>query len=366
MSVKDTPLLAEHEALSATLVDFAGWRMPLRYSGDLVEHQAVRTHGGLFDLSHMGEIEVSGPGAGEALDVAVVGRMSNLEIGRARYTMLCRDDGGILDDLIVYRTGDDRFLIVPNAANAALVLDELTTRTTSFDATVTDTRDDWALLALQGPLAEQVLSALTDTDLTACRYYSIVAGEVAGYPVQLARTGYTGEDGFELFCSPTEAPAIWRALLEAGSPVGVLPCGLACRDSLRLEAGMPLYGHELSTAVTPYEAGLGRVVALDKPDFVGKAALAARAESGPQRSLIGLRVDGRRAARAEHPVLDPATGGEIGEVTSGLPSPSLGFPIAMAYVPTDRAEPGTELAVSIRGTTVSATVVPKPFYRRDR
>ncbi|GAB3120589.1 glycine cleavage system aminomethyltransferase GcvT [Streptomyces calidiresistens] len=374
-----TPLDATHRELGAAMTDFAGWDMPLRYGSEREEHRAVREHVGLFDLSHMGEITVTGPAAGELLDHALVGHISAVATGRARYTMICDADGGILDDLIVYRTAGETFLVVANAANAQVVLDALRERAAGFDAEVRDDREAYALLAVQGPRAVELLSGLTGVELDAVKYYAGVPGTVAGVTAMIARTGYTGEDGFELFVAPKDAPALWAALMDArvpgpdGEPVGPVPCGLSCRDTLRLEAGMPLYGHELTRGTTPFDAGLGRVVRFDKPgDFVGRSALEAaarRAEAAPPRRLVGLVSDGRRVPRAGHPVVD-ADGKVIGEVTSGAPSPTLGRPIAMAYVDAAHAEPApageSGVAVDVRGTRESCAVVALPFYRRQR
>ncbi|MCF2528647.1 glycine cleavage system aminomethyltransferase GcvT [Yinghuangia soli] len=360
-----TPLDAVHDALGATMTDFAGWRMPLRYGSETAEHRAVREAAGLFDLTHMGEITVTGPEAARALDHALVGFVSKIGVDRARYSMICDADGGILDDLIVYRLGEDDFLVVANASNAAVVAGELLARAAGFDAVVTDRSEEYALLAVQGPHAVAILAPLADLDLDKVKYYAADRATVAGVDVLLARTGYTGEDGFELFCAPADAVRLWTSLAEAGAGHGLIPAGLSCRDTLRLEAGMPLYGHELTTSVTPYEANLGRVVRLDKPeDFVGRDALAAREKEGPRATLVGLRSPGRRVPRAGYAVLDPETKAPIGEITSGAPSPTLGAPIAMAYVPLDRAEPGTVLAVDIRGAAEPVEVVALPFYKR--
>ncbi|WP_418058695.1 glycine cleavage system aminomethyltransferase GcvT [Pimelobacter simplex] len=362
-----TPLHEVHRALGASFTDFAGWQMPVRYGSETAEHRAVRTTAGLFDLTHMGEIELSGPGAGAALDRALVGRPSAIGVGRARYSMICAEDGGIIDDLVVYRLADEHFLVVANASNVAVVAPELAARAQGYDVEVRDTSADWALLAVQGPASAEILAGLTELHVPDLKYYAIDAGTVAGIDVLLARTGYTGEDGFEVYCKPDDAAAIWAALSEAGQAHGLVPAGLACRDTLRLEAGMPLYGHELDRATTPFEANLGRVVVLDKPEgFVGDAALARRKEEGPQRVLVGLVSSGRRSPRAGYPVHDPATGAEVGIVTSGSPSPTLEKPIAMAYVPPALAEPGTRLAVSLRGTLEDAEVVALPFYTRTR
>ncbi|MFE2751533.1 glycine cleavage system aminomethyltransferase GcvT [Actinosynnema sp. NPDC059335] len=364
MESRRTPLHAEHEALGAQFTDFAGWRMPLRYDSELAEHRAVRTSAGLFDLTHMGEIVLTGPEAGAALDHALVGHASAIGVGRARYTMICEADGGVIDDLIVYRTGDREYIVVANASNAAVVHEALVERAKGFDTTVEDRSADYALLAVQGPRSTAILEALTPTDLTSVKYYASYPTEVAGKPALLARTGYTGEDGFELFVAPADAAHVWQALLEAGAPHDLKPAGLGCRDTLRLEAGMPLYGNELGRDRTPFHANLGRVVKLDKPgDFVGRDALAAVAEQGVAEVLVGLKTTSRRAPRHGYPVLD-ADGNRIGEVTSGALSPTLGYSVAMAYVTTGHTEPGTELSVDVRGKHEPVEVVALPFYQR--
>ncbi|MFI6943255.1 glycine cleavage system aminomethyltransferase GcvT [Streptomyces sp. NPDC050418] len=364
-----TALDALHRSLGATMTDFAGWDMPLRYASERDEHNAVRTKAGLFDLSHMGEIAVTGPEAAKLLDYALVGNMGTVGVGRARYTMICRADGGILDDLIVYRLADQEYMVVANASNAQVVLDALTERQAGFDAVVRDDRDAYALLAVQGPHSPAILKAVTDADLDGLKYYAGLPGTVAGVPALIARTGYTGEDGFELFLKPEHAETVWQALTEAGQEYGLVPAGLSCRDTLRLEAGMPLYGHELSTSLTPFDAGLGRVVKFEKDgDFVGREALAAaaeRAEQNPPRKLVGLIAEGRRVPRAEMQVV--ADGEVIGSVTSGAPSPTLGKPIAMAYVDAAHAEAGTKgVGVDIRGTHEPYEVVALPFYKRQK
>lgn len=372
MSPRLTALDALHRALGATMTDFAGWDMPLRYGSEREEHLAVRTKAGLFDLSHMGEITVSGPQAGELLDHALVGFISALGVLRARYTMICREDGGILDDLIVYRTAENEYMVVANASNAQVVLDALTERAAGFDAVVRDDRDAYSLLAVQGPEANAILSSVTDADLPGLKYYALLPATVADKQVWLARTGYTGEDGFEIFCAPADAEHLWHALTEAGAPHGLVPAGLSCRDTLRLEAGMPLYGHELDTSLTPFDAGLGRVVRFDKTtnggDFVGRKALeaaAAQAEVNPPRKLVGLVSEGRRVPRAEYAVVD-AEGNPIGRITSGAPSPTLGKPIAIAYLDAAFAAPGTAVAVDVRGKHEPVEVVALPFYKRAR
>ena len=368
---RPTPLRAIHESLGAAMTDFAGWLMPLRYRSETAEHRAVRGAAGLFDLSHMGEIAGSGPGAAAALDYALVGHLSALQQGRARYTMVCAPDGGVLDDLIVYRLADAEFLVVANAANTRVVAAALRERAGAFPAEVDDLTDDYALIAIQGPHACRILQPLADIGLDEVRYYTGQRAEVAGRKVLLARTGYTGEDGFELFTSPGDAEPVWMALAGAGEADGLVPAGLAARDTLRLEAGMPLYGNELGREVTPFDAGLGRVVVFDKPgDFVGRAALAERARAAPPRVLAGLTLGSRRVPRHGYPVL--WDGKPSGTVTSGAPSPTLGVPIAMAYLDPDTARLAAEdtaggmLAVDVRGSAEPARLADLPFYRRPR
>jgi len=359
-TVKKTPLYDVHQDLGANLVDFAGYYMPLRYASETEEHKAVRTGAGLFDLSHMGEIFLSGPQAGDALDHALVGNLSPMKVGKARYTMICAHDGGVLDDLIVYRLAGEVWMVVANAANAGVVREALVERAAGFEAVVDDRSDAYALIALQGPDAQGILTGFTDAPLGDLKYYAILAGKVAGIDALIARTGYTGEDGFELFVDSSDAVALWQELAKVE---GVVPCGLASRDSLRLEAGMPLYGNELTAETSPFEAGLGRVVKLDKPgDFVGKAALAAQAQTPPGRRLVGLVARGRRAPRKGYDVVT-SDGTPCGVVTSGAPSPTLGKPIAMAYV--DTGVEATELAVDVRGRQEPVDVVDLPFYKRQ-
>ncbi|WP_022900602.1 glycine cleavage system aminomethyltransferase GcvT [Humibacter albus] len=416
-SARLSPLNDAHIAAGASFTDFAGWQMPVRYSSDLAEHRAVRTAAGLFDLSHMGEIVVLGPQAAEALDHALAGRLSALELGQAKYSLLLNDAGGILDDLVVYRTGADRYLVVANAANRQTVADALTQRAASFEADVYDESDDIALIAIQGPRALEILQNVPELGIEAgadvpedfeekdieqalaeLKYYRSLSGTYLDHPVLIARTGYTGEDGFELYVSPDDAPALWSALLETGAGAGLIPAGLASRDTLRLEAGMPLYGHELTTSTLPSQAGLGRVVALSKPgDFVGRSAIE-RGAPEDARVLVGLAGSGKRAARAGYAVHaraadggsdagasdagSPGAGGPeagspgagasdgsntpVGEITSGALSPTLGHPIALAYVDPALAAVGTALDVEVRGTRIPFTVVALPFYSRKK
>ncbi|WP_454083394.1 glycine cleavage system aminomethyltransferase GcvT [Georgenia sp. Marseille-Q6866] len=370
MSEKETALRAEHEALGATMTGFAGWVMPLHYGSQLAEHRAVREAAGLFDLSHMGTVWIDGPGAGAFLDHAVVGSVSTLEVGRAKYTLLCTPEGGIVDDLIVYRVGEDRFLTVPNAANTSAVLAELFLRVKGFDVRIGAATQETALLAVQGPRAVEIVTALAAEPVDDLRYYSARWSTLAGFRVLLARTGYTGEDGFEVLVPGEHAVALWRALLDAGSDTGLVPAGLAARDSLRLEAALPLYGNELGRDVDPFTVGLGGIVGLrrKRADFVGRTALerihdAHEAGEPGRRVLVGLAGQGRRAARQGSPVL--LGDQEVGVVTSGLPSPTLGHPIALAVVDRAAAEVGTALDADVRGRREPFTVVERPFYRRS-
>lgn len=360
-----TPLHDLHEAAGAQFTDFSGWWMPLRYDSDLVEHHRVRQGVGLFDLSHMAEILVTGKKAGAFLDYALSATHSTMERGRAKYSLLLAPDGGILDDLIVYRLGDEEFLVVANAGNRHTVVDALSDRAGRFDVTVDDQTDDTVMVAVQGPDAEKVLLALphltTDQPIESLGYYRVMTGSWSGHSLTIARTGYTGEDGFELYIPSAGGSDLWKALMEAGAAWDIAPCGLAARDTLRLEAGMPLYGHELSANVTPQQAGLGRSVDRSKDEFVGKNA----PDRATARVLVGITAEGRRAARQGYAVTD-VDGTVIGEVTSGALSPTLGYPIHMAYVDQAYAELDTEVLLDVRGTSLPATISPLPFYTRRK
>jgi aminomethyltransferase len=364
MPIHLTPLTETHRELGARLIEFSGWLMPVQYGSIIEEHRTVRERVGLFDLSHMGELYVEGPEAGAALAAALVSDPPSLAVGRAGYSMMCTLSGGIVDDLIVYRLAETRFLVVANAGNAAIVSDALAERLTGFKAVLDDRSLATGLLAIQGPRSVDVLAPLTDIDLGALRYYAAAEGNVAGIPGLVARTGYTGEDGFEVFVDTAHTSALWDALLERVRAAGGSPIGLGARDTLRLEAGMPLYGNELDLETNPYEAGLGRVVKLTKAgDFVGRTALEKVARDGPARRLVGLIVEGRGIARHGYPVWSRER--RTGVVTSGTQSPTLGVPIAMAYVAPPDAEPGTVVDIEIRGARVPARVVALPFYRRQ-
>ncbi len=364
---KHTALYTQHQAHGASFTDFGGWQMPLKYRSELEEHHTVRKAAGLFDLSHMGEVLVSGPQAGEFLNYALVSNLAVIAVGKAKYSLICNAEGGVIDDLITYRLAEDTFLVVPNASNAGAVAEELRNRAEDFDVTVEDQSETTALIAVQGPTAEAVLLGLARPEdaarITDLKYYAAVEMELADVPVLLARTGYTGEDGFEIFVGNNVAVRLWDAALEVGAAHGLLPCGLAARDSLRLEAGMPLYGNELGLDTNPFEAGLGPVVSTQKTeDFVGRSVLEPLKGVEPTRRLVGLRAAGRRSARAGYDIL--VDGVRVGTVTSGLPSPTLGYPVALAYVDAGHAAPGTEVQVDLRGRPEPFTVIPTPFYRR--
>ncbi len=356
-----TPLYPTHVQARAKLVEFAGWEMPVQYAGILAEHDAVRKRAGLFDVSHMGEVVFRGPKALEALQRVFTNDLSKTVDGQAQYGCLCRDSGGIVDDVVVYRRAADDLLVCVNAANRKKDYDWLAAHAGGAD--VKNESDDWAQLALQGPLAAQVLQRLTKVNLSAIRTYRCSSGEVAGVPCTVARTGYTGEDGFELFCPPDRAASLWAALLAAGEPEKVEPAGLGARDSLRLEMAYRLYGSDMDDSTTPLEAGLAWVVKLDKGDFVGRDALVKQKEAGLTRKLVGFALTDPGIARHGYPVLQD--GRKVGEVTSGTKSPSLGTSIGLAYVPTALAAEGSTFAVEIRGRAAAARVVKTPFYVRS-
>ena len=385
-SARNSPLHPVHEAAGATFTDFGGWNMPLKYGSELAEHRAVRESAGVFDLSHMGEVRVSGPQSGAMLDHALSSTLSTLQPGRAKYALCLTDAGTVLDDLIVYRMdegaegGEQEFMVVPNAGNIAAVVTALTQRASGWDAAVEDESSRTSLVAVQGPRSEAVLAQLMPqaaAQLAELKYYGhltlTVPTDAGDVTAVVARTGYTGEDGFELFLpasSSAEAgdrgSAVWTAVVRAAETAGIelTLCGLAARDSLRLEAGMPLYGNELDTAHQPHASGVSFAVPASKEvDFIGKDALVGRDDV--EEVLVGLRREGRRAARHGYPVLD-ADGNPVGEVTSGAPSPTLGHPVAMARVRRDVAAEGTLLQVDLRGKGEPFTVVALPFYRRER
>jgi aminomethyltransferase len=355
-----TPLYETHVRAGARLVEFAGWEMPVQYAGILAEHEAVRTRVGLFDVSHMGEVVFRGPRALEALNRVFTNDLSKIADGQAQYGCLCRESGGIVDDVVVYRRSAEDLLVCVNAGNRAKDFEWLAGHAGGAD--VKNESDDWAQLALQGPLAAQLLQRLAKVDLSQLRSYRFTSGEVAGVACLVARTGYTGEDGFELFCPAADGPRLWSALVEAGGPERIVPCGLGARDSLRLEMAYRLYGSDMDDSTTPLEAGLAWVVKLDKGDFVGRDALRRQREQGVARKLVGFTLTDAGIPRHGYPVLQD--GRKVGEVTSGTRSPTLEIPIGLAYVPTALAAEGSSFAVEIRGRAAAARVVKTPFYVR--
>ena len=364
--LKRTPLYDEHRALGARLVEFGGWEMPVHYSGILDEHRAVRERAGLFDVSHMGEFRIEGPGSLDFLQGLVPNNVARLSDGQALYSQLCNERGGTQDDLLIYRLGDDRYMAVVNAGTMESDWDWFIKQAAGrSDVTLTNISAETGLIALQGPRALEILQPLTETDLGAIAYYHFADGTVAGISCLISRTGYTGEDGFELYCASGDAVALWRKLLEAGATHGLLPAGLGARDTLRLEAGFCLYGHELNDQTSPLEAGLGWSVKLEKGhDFIGREALLAQKQQGLPRKLIGIELRDRGVPRAGYAIL--RDGAPIGELTSGAIGPSVGKAIGMGYVAPADARPGAEVAIAMRGQAVSAVIVALPFYKRAK
>jgi aminomethyltransferase len=361
--LRKSPLDQVCRDAGAVFTDFGGWELPLRFGSELAEHHAVRTAAGLFDLSHMAQIEVEGSGAGHALDHALMGRHSTMPEGRASYSMILAEDGGVIDDLIVYRLGPDRYFVISNAANRETVVAALAERTAADPGVlVTDVTSSRALIAVQGPAAAGIMAAAGARAAAGLGYYRAGEAVLDGHDVILARTGYTGEDGFEISCRREAAPALWALLRRAGETFGLVPCGLAARDTLRLEAAMPLYGHELDRDTTPVEGGQGAFLRDKETDFVGRAGLTAR--GAPTKHLVGLVGEGRRAARAGHQVL---VGGEVrGRVTSGALSPTLGHPVALASITGEAPPVGTPVEVDVRGRLTPFKVAALPFYTKEK
>ncbi len=355
-----TPLYEAHRRLGARIVDFAGFEMPVQYSSILEEHAAVRERAGLFDVSHMGQIHLAGSEAIASAERLLTRPVASLGVGRVRYGLLCNERGGIVDDVTFYRTGPDSLLICVNAANIEKDYRWMA-RHAPPAAGLRNRSDETGLLALQGPRSAEILAALSDGSAAALRRYHFAELDVAGRPALVSRTGYTGSDGFEIYLAAGDTETVFESLLSAGAAVGLIPCGLGARDTLRLEAAMPLYGHELDDATTPLEAGLARYVKLDAGGFIGAEALRSARAAGLARALIGFELDARGIARAEYPV--EHAGRCVGRVTSGGPSPTLGKSIGLAYVPPDLAAVGTSLDVVIRGRPTPARVVETPFVR---
>jgi aminomethyltransferase len=355
-----TPLHAWHAAHGARLVPFAGWSMPVQYTAIIEEHQAVRNAAGLFDISHMGRLTIHGPAALDWLEAVTTNRVARQVPGQVQYNLMATEDGGILDDILIDRSPFS-YNVICNASNRAAVLEQLERHRPSGEAILADRTRDTAMIAVQGPRALEVVAPLFSGPLDGLGYYRSTMGRVAGAEAVVSRTGYTGEDGFEVIVGAAKAIAVWEALLASGQSLGIRPCGLGARDTLRFEAAMPLYGHELSREIDPFEAGLGWAVKLEKGPFVGREALRRRKQK-PARRRVGLALGGKRIAREGYLVL--RDGRPIGAVTSGTFAPTLGRSLAMALVEADAAAIGTTLAVDVRGTAEPAEVIPLPFYRR--
>jgi aminomethyltransferase len=365
-ALKRTPLYEQHLALNGRMVEFGGWEMPVQYSGIIEEHRAVRTRAGLFDVSHMGEFRIEGPGALDFLQYLVPNNVAKLEVNQTLYTQMCLPSGGTIDDCTLYRLDEQRYLLVVNASTCDKDWAWVTQHASGFDLTkLENATNEIALFAVQGPQAEAILQSLADTDLSSIAYYRCRPGKLATIPALISRTGYTGEDGFEVYHDAQDAQRLWNTILKAGQPAGLLPIGLGARDTLRLEAGFCLYGHELTEEITPLEAALGWSVKLDKGvDFIGREALARQKQEGLKRKRIGIEMSDRSVPRADYALL--ANGQKIGSLTSGTFGPSVNKTIGMGYVPLEYAKVGTVLDVEIRGKPVGAAVVSLPFYKRNK
>ncbi len=365
-TLKRTPLFEQHQALGGRMVEFGGWEMPVQYRSIIEEHRAVRQRAGLFDVSHMGEFRIEGPGALDFLQYLAPNDVAKLEINQVLYTQLCLPTGGTIDDCTLYHLADQQYLLVVNASTTDKDWAWVQQHAQGFDLTrLENASSEYALLAFQGPKAQAILQPIADINLTTIPYYHCRAGAIAGVQALISRTGYTGEDGFELYHDASQAPRLWNAILEAGRAEGALPIGLGARDTLRLEASFCLYGHELTDDITPLEAGLGWSVKLDKGvDFLGREALARQKAEGLKRKRIGIEMLDRQVCRAGYALL--ANGQQIGELTSGTIGPTIEKTIGMGYVPPEFAKPGTALEVDIRGKHLPAKVVPMPFYKRQQ
>jgi len=364
--LRRTPLCDTHCQLNAKLIEFGGWYMPVQYSGILQEHTAVRKAVGLFDVSHMGEIEVHGPDAEKLVNHVSTNNASKLKVGQAQYSGLLYEHGGFVDDILVHKVSDSHFFICVNASNQWKDHEhiELAKLKGNFQAEVEFASERYAQLAIQGPRALETLQKLTKTDLPPIKYYWFTDGEVLNHPARIARTGYTGEDGFEIYVAPEFSAEVWNAVLKAGEEFGILPCGLGARNTLRLEAKMALYGHEITATINPFEADLAWIVKMDKGDFIGRRALEKSAAEGVTRKLVGFEMKGRGIGRDGYEVyLD---GKPAGWVTSGGPAPTLNKNIGLCYLPVEKAVPGIEIQVIIRNSPVDAVTVPTPFYKRAK
>jgi aminomethyltransferase len=362
-ALRTTPLNAVHRALGAKMVDFGGWDMPVQYSGVIEEHRTVRTAVGLFDVSHMGEIEIHGPEAARLADFATTNHAEKLKIGQAQYSGLLYGHGGFVDDILVHKVAADHYFLCVNASNQEKDFEHIRSQN-RFDAAVEFASERYAQLAIQGPKAGATLQKLTSTDLSSIRYYWFADGEVCGAPARIAHTGYTGEDGFEIYIAPEDAERLWGEVMRAGAEFGIKPCGLGARNTLRLEAAMALYGHEIDASISPLEAGLGWIVKFDKGEFTGREALLQQQAAGIRRKLVGLEMRGRGIAREGYEVrLD---GAPAGWVTSGSPSPTLNRNIGLCFLPVEHARTGQAIQVVIRSQPVDAVAVETPFYKRAK
>jgi aminomethyltransferase len=362
-ALKITPLNSIHRALGAKMVDFGGWDMPVQYSGIIDEHHAVRRAVGLFDVSHMGEIEIHGPEAAKLADFVTTNAVHNLKTGQARYSGLLYQHGGFVDDILVHKVAEDHYFLCVNASNQEKDFEHIRSLN-RFDARVDFSSGRYAQLAVQGPKARDTVQKLTPVPLAAIRYYWFTDGEVCAAPARIARTGYTGEDGFEIYTAPAHAARIWNEVLKAGAEFGIKPCGLGARNTLRLEAGMALYGHEIDASISPLEAGLEWIVKFDKGEFVGRDTLLRQKEKGLTRKLAGFEMRGRGIGRDGYEVL--VNDSPAGWVTSGSPSPTLNRNIGFCYLPAEQAQPGKAIRIMIRSQPVDAVTVETPFYKRAK
>ena len=363
VQLKATSLRSIHLQAGARMVDFGGWEMPVQYSSIVEEHHAVRRAAGLFDVSHMGEIEVRGPQALDLVNFVSTNDASKLTLGQAHYSGLLYEHGGFVDDILVHKVADNHYFICVNASNQDKDFEHIRAQN-RFDCEVENAGPLYSQLAIQGPQALTVLQGLTGVDLAQIGYYHFVDGLIGKVPARIARTGYTGEDGFEIYLSNEEAPSLWHSLLEAGQPAGIRPCGLGARNTLRLEAKMALYGHEIDASISPLEAGLAWIVKFDKGAFLGRDALVKQTQQGVRRKLMGFEMTGRGIGRDGYEVFVDDTA--AGWVTSGCPSPTLGRNIGLCYLPTALALPGRVIHVIVRGQPVEAKLVPTPFYQRNK
>ncbi len=361
--LKQTPLFETHVASKAKMVDFGGWNMPVQYSGIVDEHNAVRKAVGLFDVSHMGEIVIRGPESARLVDYVSTNNAAKLKVGQAHYSALLYDHGGFVDDILVHKVSDTEWFLCVNASNQDKDFEHIRAHN-KFDAEVDFAGDRFAQIAVQGPKALATLQKLTKTNLADIKYYWFADGEVSCTPARIAHTGYTGEDGFEIYIAPDQAARMWNELLHAGEEFGIKPCGLGARNTLRLEARMALYGHELTASINPFEADLAWIVKMEKPQFVGRAALQKVLDQGLTRKLAGFEMTDRGIGRDGYEVF--IDGKAAGWVTSGGPSPTLNKNIGLGYLPVAQSVPGTQIQIMIRNAPVSAVTVPTPFYKRPK